>query len=160
MKKIGIFLIVLGIIGSVLSFNMQTTVEAGGSYDYGFYTPKIKVDNIGLMDKRRNYIIASCFIGISGILFLGFGSINNSMKSQRLVECPYCAEKIQINAKNCRFCNMEIEPRYNKIPEEELIEAGRKTSKCEVCKSLFPSSEIEIYKGKTVCPDCYQQKTA
>ena len=31
-----------------------------------------------------------------------------------------------------------------------------RTSKCELCRSLFPSADIDIFKGKVVCPSCFK----
>lgn len=49
---------------------------------------------------------------------------------------------------------------WSEIKEKQKALEGIKLSNCQLCKNAFPSADIEIYKGKTVCPDCYHLKTS
>ena len=160
MKKIGITLLVLGVAGIIYACNMKTTVEID-DWKYGIHT-KASVNNIGLMDKRRNVLILSGLSMIGGIILFGIGSIKGSHNPDELKTCPYCAEKIKKDAKICRFCNCElpeeIKNSKNKYTEEELKKLGVQTFKCELCGSVFPTYDLEVYKGKKVCTNCKESK--
>ncbi|PSV41059.1 hypothetical protein [Photobacterium sp. GB-210] len=62
------------------------------------------------------------------ILFLVLGYFSNAGKRNniklqqaqidKLRKCPTCAERVQLEAKKCRFCNEKLDP----ITNEELIE--------------------------------------
>ena len=80
MKKIGILLLVGGVLGCICALSMDTSVEI--SYPYGnvFNLPN-RVNNLGLMNQQRNYLIISGLISIIGTLFAIFGKDSVSTDS-------------------------------------------------------------------------------
>ena len=113
MKPFGLMLVVLGFIGGVFAFRMETSVAIK---DLGVATDYLgieRVNNIGLMDQRRNYLIISGLSILAGVLLFGFGSIRSSQSSETgggadFRACPFCAEQIRNAATVCRFCNREV----------------------------------------------------
>jgi hypothetical protein len=82
MKMLGMVLVALGLAGGVYALNMDTSVEAGGqtlvSGSYSIHVPETRVNNIGLMDERRNFLYASGLAVVVGIILFGFGSLQKS----------------------------------------------------------------------------------
>jgi excinuclease UvrABC helicase subunit UvrB len=68
MKKIGIILVAIGLILGYIAFSMDTTISAGL---YGE-----RVNNIGLMDERRNYLLVASLVIISGLILFGIGKMS------------------------------------------------------------------------------------
>lgn len=94
MKGFGIFLLIAGVIGVIASFAMDVTVATG----YGS-----RVNNIGLMSSRQNYILISCLVILCGLLITIFGK-----KTQEAIKCPFCAESINTEAIKCKHCGSSI----------------------------------------------------
>ena len=65
MKNWGIFLIIIGIICGYAAITMDTSVETGGTSEYGIYIPKTKVNNICLMNQKTNLLISACIAFVS-----------------------------------------------------------------------------------------------
>ncbi len=82
MKPLGLLLVVLGLVGGAFAFQMDTSVKTGGetigSGSYSITIPEKRVNNLGLMDDRRNYLYASGLSILIGVLLFGFGSIQQS----------------------------------------------------------------------------------
>lgn len=108
MKNWGIFLIIVGIICGYTAISMDTSVETGGTYEYGTYIPKSKVNNIGLMNQQTNLLIFAGISFISGILLIGFSSKSGVSSSEVVRTCPYCAEQVKTHATICRFCQKDL----------------------------------------------------
>jgi hypothetical protein len=116
-KRLGAVLIVLGCIGLIASWNMDTTVEAGGerigSREFAFDVPKTRVHNIGLMDDRRNYLLLSGLTLMVGVVTVGFGALagNQSAPSRRqslCVRCPKCNGILEGTPTLCTHCRTEL----------------------------------------------------
>ncbi|EMM9642752.1 hypothetical protein NTP67_14250 [Providencia rettgeri] len=97
MKGFGIFLLIIGAIASIVSFNMDVSVASGLGG---------RINNIGLISDRQNYIIGSLFISFCGLLIILFGK--KSVKESDIVNCPMCAEKINKNAIKCKHCGSSV----------------------------------------------------
>ena len=78
MKGLGLFLIALGALGLLAGLKMDTTVyvpsQTVGFGEFSTYVPSQSVHNIGLMDQRRNVLIAAGFVFVAGIILYGFGT--------------------------------------------------------------------------------------
>lgn len=105
MKGFGWILLVVGIIAAFAAFNMDVSV----STSYGN-----RVNNIGLMAQRQNFVLISCFIMLCGLLMVIFGGRkkpdNNYVisKDSIYIKCPYCAEDVHPDAIKCKHCNSDI----------------------------------------------------
>ncbi|STV68521.1 Uncharacterised protein [Klebsiella pneumoniae] len=107
-KIIGYIAIAIGIIFAVSALFMDVTVAAGDGY---------RVNNLGLMSSRQNYMIFGGFVAIAGLIITLVG--DKFKASATSVKCPYCAELINSEAVKCKHCGSEItpialpEPKYN-----------------------------------------------
>ncbi|QPB12517.1 hypothetical protein [Providencia phage PSTCR8lys] len=100
MKGLGLFALVVGIVVAIVAFTMDVSVPTG----YGS-----RVNNIGLMSERQNYILIGCFIILCGLLGVIFGK-----KHQETRRCPYCAEPINVEAIKCKHCGSSVKSEKDK----------------------------------------------
>lgn len=70
MKTLGQFLIAIGLVLGLVAFSMKTTVPIESSFIGGTYLPSREVNNIGLMDDRRNYLLTAGVLLIVGVQLL------------------------------------------------------------------------------------------
>ncbi|EMQ0912908.1 zinc ribbon domain-containing protein [Raoultella ornithinolytica] len=78
---------------------MDVTVAAGDGY---------RVNNLGLMSSRQNYMIFGGFVAIAGLIITLVG--DKFKASATSVKCPYCAESISAEAVKCKHCGSEVTP--------------------------------------------------
>ncbi|PHM46624.1 hypothetical protein Xmir_04062 [Xenorhabdus miraniensis] len=90
------------------SLNMDVSVATG----YGN-----RVNNIGLMGQRQNFILISCLIILCGLLMaiLGRKRIDSTESSDSYVKCPYCAEMIKAEALKCKHCGSDVQEKIEEI---------------------------------------------
>lgn len=128
MKTLGIFLLSIGIIWGVVTFNLETTVETEDQYIAGIYIPGGKIHNIGKMDEKRNHLILSALLIITGVVLFGFSSIRPSSvptsPSKSTRRCPHCAEVVQEEANVCRYCQRDL-PSMSELRAKEKAEQHR-----------------------------------
>jgi len=132
MKNLGVLLFVIGGLWLFVSFNMETTVTTGWG----------AVNNIGLMDQRRNHLMISGLLIVVGVILFVFGNSKQSDSSPSQLpkpstrgiqiednrKCPYCAELIKAEAIKCKHCGSTLtqaESLQNAkitVPNKELLE--------------------------------------
>ncbi len=156
-KVLGGILIAVGLLWAVFAFNMPTTVQAGGdrigSGAYSFELPKVTVNNLGLMEERRNHLMMAGVTVLAGILLFGFGSVQrgeatNPAPSEVFRVCPHCAEHVKPNAKICRFCNRELPS------PDEASKAALQRAIDEGASDAEVQALAEAQKPKGLCPNC------
>ena len=111
MKIIGILVLVVGFLGLVATFGMDTSVVSGG----------YRVNNFGLMNVQQNLIFVFTAAMVIGVVILAFK--NRKTKSQissvdqKAIDtnpgnriCPFCAESIKAQAVVCRYCGRDVVP--------------------------------------------------
>lgn len=111
MRGFGIFCAICGSVFALLALNMDTSVPGG----YGLE----RVNNMGLMADRQNYLMISIGAVIVGVLMVLFG--NRSQETPQLANtlapkseaglraCPFCAEPIKNEAIKCKHCGSAVE---------------------------------------------------
>lgn len=109
MKKIGIVVLIIGLVGLAFALGMDTSVATGHGDD--------RVHNIGLMSDKQNYLFLAIALAIVGVVLLAIGIKNGASLSvwnptdanMQSRACPYCAEQIKSKAVVCRFCGKDVE---------------------------------------------------
>lgn len=112
MKKIGFFVLVIGLVGLIATLGMDTTVASSHSSD--------RIHNIGLMNEKQNFLLVSVAIAIAGVVTLVFGNRSElsgqasnkeaASAGQATRTCPFCAEQIMAKAVVCRYCGRDVSP--------------------------------------------------
>ena len=95
MKSLGVLILLIGIVGLVAAFGMDTSVDTG----FG------RVNNLGLMKDQQNYITVAALLVLIGIVLMVASSRSEQTSATDSTKiCPQCAEIIKRDAKICRFC--------------------------------------------------------
>lgn len=103
----------VGVVWVIFALNMNVSVTSDakviGSGEYEIKVPEMTVNNIGLMDQRRNHMIGAGVVFLAGVILLVFGSQGEASSAGRRA-CPFCAESISSSAVMCRFCQKDVPP--------------------------------------------------
>ena len=95
MKTLGYILIAVGVVMALFALNMNVSVVT----DYGG-----RVNNLGLMNDRQNYILIAAALFVGGVIAAVFG-VRASTNERK---CPFCAEHISIEAIKCKHCGSAL----------------------------------------------------
>lgn len=153
MKQVGIVITVLGILGLCFSYQMKTTVTSESkSLGYGIEVPSMTVNNIGLMEDRRNAMLVSGIATIIGVILFVAGTLQDretvgtSSNAGNHRKCPFCAELVKEEALICRFCNRDL-PAYVQPDVCEPKIKAQYSKICRKCSTRYPNEH-------SICPDC------
>lgn len=124
MKGSGLGLLIAGLAIIIYSFTMKTYVESYSNLSQ----ETSQVNNIGMLQTQQNFLILGTGIFIAGILLIGLGEIqttirksflpreksdkvtmNKGKKSPGAVQiCPNCGKANPPEFETCRFCNTKL----------------------------------------------------
>jgi hypothetical protein len=151
MRGLGFFLVVAGIIWALIAFNMDTTVttesRSFGSDKYAIEVPSVTVNNLGLMETRRNNLMYAGLTILVGVLLVGFGSLSEKsvVTNTDLKACPFCAEPIQPAALKCRYCNSDLSDSFRASPAIAGPATANDRLKAQIAKIQQGNASIETY---------------
>lgn len=96
MKVVGYIALAVGILVAVCALFMNVSVPTVGG---------MRVNNIGLMEQRQTWLIFGGFVALAGLLAALLG---DKFSSPSTAKCPFCAEKVNVEAIKCKHCGSDI----------------------------------------------------
>jgi flagellar basal body-associated protein FliL len=144
MKKIGIIVLIIGLVGLALALGMDTSVATGHNYD--------RVHNIGLMSDKQNYLFVSIALAVVGVVLLALG-IKNGTSQGFLIQtsanqldraCPYCAEQIKSQAVVCRYCGKDVEALPNATSGSGITSRSQLIAKFGKRKLMYSAGALVL----------------
>ena len=115
MNNLGKPLLIIGVIILIVAFNMDVSVQSG----YG------RVNNIGLMADRSNYLFFGALLCVAGLILTARnrtaqpGEVSVVSDERK---CPFCAKMIKKEAKLCKHCKKELPLASDNLVEVESAE--------------------------------------
>lgn len=94
MKTSGSLLLVVGAVWALIAFNSDTTVYVDGPFSK-------KVQNVGLMDERRNHLLMASLLVVVGVILFSFGNTHRT-KSATAATSPALVSDSE-DYKNSRY---------------------------------------------------------
>ena len=120
MLTFGIVLLVIGVFVCIFALSMKVTVTTEPQNIGGIKIPSQTVNNIGLMDDRRNALTVGGLLVLVGVVLTVVGSLRRSAvvagsdgsttfdARSGTKKCPYCAEAVKTEAVVCRYCGRDL----------------------------------------------------
>jgi len=110
MRVMGVILLIVGLLGLVTSFTIDTSVPTGEAGK--------RVHNIGLLNDKQNLLLLFAVITLVGAIFAARRPRSTGGTVSSLRKCPYCAEDIKAEAKVCRHCGRELDQALDGLDPE------------------------------------------
>ena len=107
----GIF---LGIYALKMDISVAVDYPTGNSFGF-----PDRVNNLGLMNDRQNYLIVAGVLSLLGVIIAVSSKSSSSIPEEiegNNKKCPQCAESVKSEAKICRFCNYEFPNENISVP--------------------------------------------
>lgn len=161
MKSLGYITFSIGLIIVLYAFTMDTSVAVDypGGNEYGL--PE-RVNNLGLIADRQNYMIFGGVLSLLGLIVI-YASDKKGEEANEKV-CPKCAERVKIEALICRFCNYSFEQNNDEQDfevDENLLITLKSVNTLKKEKIIIkqeykncPACNNEIKDGEIECSDC------
>lgn len=101
MRSLGYFVLVVGLLCIVGALAMDVSVSSGTG----------RVNNIGLMAERQNFILIGGVLLLVGVIMAVAGKrrIDTFDSSSEYRACPSCAEAIRCAAVKCKHCGSDVD---------------------------------------------------
>lgn len=163
MKYLGHLTFSAGLLLLIYAFTMDISVAVDYVNGNEFGLPE-RVNNLGLMADRQNYMILGGVLAVLGFI-AGFASDKKSENESAEKVCPKCAEKVKKEALVCRYCSYSFEE--NKDGEEKfevdenLLHTLKNINTLKKEKTVpkieyknCPACNTPIQEGEKECSDC------
>ena len=94
MKTSGSLLLIVGAMWALIAFNSDTTAYVDGPFGN-------KVQNLGLMDERRNHLLMASLLVVVGVILFSFGNTRRTKSASSVTSLTPVTDKRDYN--NSRF---------------------------------------------------------
>lgn len=127
MKNIGMLIFIGGLILLGYAFTMDTSVAVDYPDGNSYGLPD-RVNNIGLMADKQNYLIFGAILSVLGIVAV-ITSDKKKEKEEAEKKCPKCAEMVKKEALICRFCKHEFNDNDGDNNDDKVYETDEEAER-------------------------------